>query len=133
MTQYSAGDSATLTKSQVVEEVVGKVKERMRSAGWPAGVHAAGNKAGWQPSVETAIIAATAAPEFREHLWEAGAAGDVLGGAEREAGGELRDSLGGGVRSRGRTPTGGFADERRAPPRGVGLPSNAFSPLKRYL
>ena len=33
-------------------------------------------------------------------------------------------------KSRGRTPTGGFADDRRAPPRGLGLPSNVFSPLK---
>jgi hypothetical protein len=112
--------ASAVTKSQVTE-VVDKVKEARRLS--RAGV--AGQKmAAGQPRVETAIMAATAAPEFREHLWEAGGAGDVVGGMGAAAADEHR--------SRGRTPTGGFADDRRAPPRGLGLPSNVFSPLKLH-
>ena len=103
----------------------------------------AGKKAAaGQPRVETAIVAATAAPEFREHLWETGGVGDIVGDMGGGGGGGGVDGDGDGDdararahergvnKSRGRTPTGGFADDRRAPPRGLGLPSNVFSPLK---
>ena len=91
----------------------------------------AGKKAAaGQPRVETAIMAATAAPEFREHLWETGGVGDIVGDMGMGGDGDARAHARGLNKSRGRTPTGGFADDRRAPPRGLGLPSNVFSPLK---
>ena len=114
---------STVTQSQVTE-VVDKVKEARRLS--HAGV-AGKNIAAGQPRVETAIIAATAAPEFREHLYAAGGVGDEL---SKMAGDIPADDTPADGRSRGRTPTGGFAEDRRAPPRGLGLPSNVFSPLK---
>jgi hypothetical protein len=105
----TSGAGPRVTQGQVAQ-VVNVVKEARRTS--RAGV--AGHRmAAGQPRMETVIMAATAAPEFRKHFWEVGGAcGDAEdANAERDP-----DQIGGGggtMRSRGRTPTGAFADDRR--------------------
>ena len=121
-----------VSKAQVTE-VVEAVKQARVSIRGPEGA-ARWMSAGVQvqPRVAATIIAATAAPEFREQKFEVEGGEDAVRDLGAVAAASTEQEAFGGARSRGRTPTGSFAEERRVVPHGMSLPSTTatFTPLK---